>query len=370
MRLLYLCAILFCTLSSQTSFGQHYQRGYILENGKKREGLINYSPTKKRHDVLYFKADGFETVQEFTAELIEGFYLDFYDAQFIVIDEEDTGKKIFTELIISGPVTLSSFQNLYVLSKEGKTLQLNLPIGKNVYENRGEVMDKRLIEIKTTGMIKEFLGDCRESETSDLSSLSISRLSKAIINFNQCKGVVSSPKKGGVRPGIVLGSTTTMLKLSDNPRTFQPQTSLAFGASVDIVPNNFLDKTVLNLQAIYYNVTSKEDSDNGLELSYRTLRFPLSLKKYFQPGQRGFFINPGVSPLISWDFEAKNNLIFRPFKLMQAFSGTAFLGLGWESFLFSKQKVTFSMRFESDVVSTYNYESIYRYVNFQVVYGF
>jgi hypothetical protein len=362
--------ILMIILFTQTLTAQKYMQGYVIENGAKKDGIISYSPSKKENNALLFKSGKTEPSRKLTADEVDGFFLTFYDAHFVSVTEKVSGKSIFAEVTIKGPVTLSTSGSLHILSKENGTLQFHLPIGKNVYSSKDEVADKKLLEVRTVGAIKDFLSVCWDPNTDDLSDFSISKLTAIVKKYNQCRGVITNAKRGKIRPGIVLGVNTTMLTLKNSTRTFQIQPGFTFGASLDLPTTKFHDKSIFNLQVIYLNNSIKEVSENGLELTRKTLRFPVSLKRFLQPGQRGFCINPGVSPSFLMEFSAKNNLLFPRIDSNQNFTGSAFLGIGWETFITSSHKLSANVRYEQELISPYNYESTQRYLHFQVTYSF
>ncbi|MBX2964966.1 MAG: hypothetical protein KF845_02385 [Cyclobacteriaceae bacterium] len=364
-------ALFLILLFAQVSIAQKFLQGYIIENGENKSGMISYSPSKNKKSVLLFKSNETNETRTLTANELEGFYLSSYDAHFLSIKENESGKNIFTEIAIKGPVTLSTLGTLHVLSKEDEMLQFHLPVGKTVYSSSDEIADKNLLEIKTVGAIKNFLSDCWQSNAGDLTGISISKLSNAVKKYNQCKGFTTNTKKTRIKPGVVLGVNTTLLTIHNTTRKFLPQYGFAIGASADFIPKEFHHKYMLNIQAIYFNNSIKEDSENGIEFTSKNLRFPISIKRFFQPGHHGFFVNPGVAPYVVLDYSNTGILSHRMLKPNQTFTSTVLLGVGWEGFVSPKHKLSITVRYEHDVVGSYsNFDSIQRYVNFQVAYSF
>jgi hypothetical protein len=141
-----------------------------------------------------------------------------------------------------------------------------------------------------------------------------------------------------------------------------------FGFTLDFNPNLFHDKSVLNIQLLYFDSKVEENSDGGLKIESQTLRVPIAFKIYLKIGQRGFFVNPGVTPYYTLNYSVENDIFLAPIT-MNKIGGAVFAGVGWDSYLGGK-KVTLNLKYEQDFLSPYNWEATQRYLQFDLGYRF
>lgn len=311
-----------------SSYSQVFNSGYIMKGSEKIIGLISYNSSDNTKSKILFKPTKSESQQEFTADEVSGFYLDRYQANFISVPGQANGARLFAEVIMNGPAVLSSHKDLYFITKDAETMELILPVGKKAKDT-----ERKMLEIKAAGAIKNFLGECVDKQTeAKLTEVTFNTVSNVLKSYNECKGTPSVKKKGKVSVGILAGYSTGNFTTDDYryKGLFEYEPTIKAGLSFDFMPSQFHRKIVLNLQLLYLQNNFKQVGSVPVQYQKTTIDFsvievPLKLKIFLKEGQDGLFISPGVG--FNVPANNKNNSDIQTFKGVNA---TGMVGVGYE----------------------------------------
>jgi hypothetical protein len=340
----YLLVILFISFTT-LCLGQTFYDGYIVRNGAKVEGSVQYKPAKKdfSRNYVMFREAGRSEASKLTPDEIERFHINSTNSTFISTAHKDLGKNVFTEIIQEGPVTLSFNGKLYALTKEnGDVLNLYIPItGKNIYEFKEELVDKKLAEMKSIGLIKNFLEDCEKVSFREYTTSNINR---AVSRYNACKGKPTFPGKARIQTGVVAGYIHSFVEATG--AAFQPQPGFKVGATFDVQPKSYQVRTLLAMQLVFAQETMR-DEFNVYDNSLTTLRLPIMLKNYVRPGRTGLYFFPGISFYTPIKVEERK-LDYLDYKKLGV---SYFFGAGYELMLPSGKRVAAAIRYERDLTT-------------------
>ncbi|MBX2965873.1 MAG: outer membrane beta-barrel protein [Cyclobacteriaceae bacterium] len=378
-----LCLIIGLSLFYCVAHGQHFHKGYITKDGQKTEGYINYKPTKKDKRTIKFKATEGELVNTYQTEDIDGFYLENYMSEFISVSVNDTAK-IFSEVKGKGTVTLSSYENKFFLTKDGNSINFDLPVKAKNTNTHHDIASKRIMEVQEMGRVKNFLSDCDDL---DFINLNRNTINKIVDLYNSCTGnPTKRTKPKTIMAGLNVGLNYSLIRFETGKGShtilgeyaylgetkFDPSIGYRLGAEVEFLPGSFLDKTSLTTGLLYshnkytgkgkivresFNTTQI----NEIEFEVHRVEIPFALKKYFNPAQQGFFISPSFVGYLVVDqkqyryFEdyildflqtSKEEFDFLPYR---KFSGMAAITPGFDKFLNKKMKFSIGVTLGYDL---------------------
>lgn len=303
-----------CLLISHSIFSQTYYKGYIIRDDQKEEGLISYRPSIDDKPFIKFKKTDSDEAQKLSGDDISGFYLNDFDAEFITVREEKTGNKVFTEILVKGPATLSVRSSLYVLTVGQDELQTYLPIVvESSSTGRPDPVEKSRLSSLLVARIKLTMdGECWSKELEERpESFNTTSFQSAVRKYNECKGEKGIKKKKGLlHPVLLVGYQTQDVKfIEDNLNLYNVSPSYRVSGGVEFVPRKFGSKITFSVLAGYWKskYTLKKGGTSVDQLEHGTLEFAGVLKLFFLPAQRGPYVLGGVAPSWNlWDAQANS----------------------------------------------------------------
>ena len=361
-----LCQLFFTSLI----LAQRFRPGYIVRNGEKIEGGVHYEPTIENNTILFKPPSG--DVEKLTSDQVKGFYLAPFDAEFISILADSAKKSIFVEVAVKGPASYSHYKKLHVLSVGDSTLQLNLPIGSRRYSNDDDFKKRMRAEGVALRKIKSFLPGCPLPSLNRALKGHImeSTLSKAAVEYNECKGLVTARKRYRLRFGITAGVNFVNTSFKYKPFDYlQGQPGLRAGLVFELKPAAYHSKTVFNFQVVYlqnkYSVKPGSPyATIDINPENSQLQLAMSVKLYLKAGQRGLFFSPGFSPFMAFDGTTDYDYI-----KINKVNVIGFVGLGWESIVGTHRIIT-SARYNKYAVSLFEPDDVTDNYQFDVSFLF
>ncbi|NOT76411.1 MAG: hypothetical protein HOP08_15890 [Cyclobacteriaceae bacterium] len=373
--------ILTLFLISATAYSQTFVRGYIKKNGEKTDGYISYVPSKKKNDVILFKSTEAGASKQLTSEDISGFFLEGYNAEFVSMKDNQSKKIIFTEVIVSGSATLSQFGKRYFVLKGTDTLQINYPLkDKRQTETMADHSDRRLLDIRTVAAVKKLFSDCPDPKIeAKLTNITPGSLANSVLQYNLCKGdpTTSNKSKSKLGIGIVVGYVVPSIKFTEPYVDFYDmKPTLKYGLQLDFIPKQYQTRTALSFQIIIMENKYEKRSDapsymNGsTSLDHITLRFPIALKIFMKPGQRGLFLNPGVAPYFVLNNDKDARITVGNLAAIRSYNASYFFGVGYEFDLNSKLKLAPMIKYERMATEQFVFGSSIQYLQLEAALKF
>jgi hypothetical protein len=334
---------------------QVFYKGYFTMDGAQTEGYIGF-PSMSSMESILFSYDKKGKQATFQASDISGFYLHEHQAEFVSVTEKATGKQLFTEVLLKGDATYSSLNNFHVITMEDQTIQIYFPLSKSASGEQVELADVQRTQIRLIATLKDAFKDCLLPDFERaMMPLTNDKVMKAVKHFNACGGQVMRRKKLVMRPGIVAGYQLSKVKFNDSRFDyFTGQASPMVGLDLNMVPSRFFKRAIFNLQLLFWQSKYTLDDTSPLaplniDLDHSTLRMPVSVKLFLAPGRHGFFVNPGIAPVLAFGGETNTVLVE-----IENFSIGGFAGVGYEQPVGIHQRIFGGVRFESSIKSPFS----------------
>ena len=306
-----------CLFIPVSIFAQDYRSGYVIKNNRDSvSGFIEYSTEKKNSSYCKFRTSRKSKATKFSPEelLAYGYYGDKrYES--MTIPDGETKKRVFVKVLVSGPMNLYQYQNIFLVKRDSLIL-LPTPKSQMVETSQGS---RSKDDSRYKGLLNILLSDCKLSANE--TRYTEYELTNLFNNYNRCKGVEVAQRKPkpifNVNYVVFGGYLQSNLELTyKEPVAFNKSNTVVGGFGVDLSSPRIFDRAFFSVDLSYVQnfYQAYQQVQSGYEIihydymmNFTSIKMPFGLRYSFLKDTNTPYIKAGLVLSFMTDSDVRVN---------------------------------------------------------------
>jgi len=286
---------------------QDYRPGYAVKsNGDSIVGLVRYSAGSKIHSHCSFKSTKESEAVSFTPLELKAFGIAGDQRWVSIVLPTTDQKKVFARILISGPLTLYRYGDIFVVKKDD-WVELPYPNKEVIQTDDGP---KSRVDRRYVGLLNALVADC--GLTANDYKYTEGSITSLVSKYNECKGVVAVKDErpaSKMNYGFSLAYQRSTMKpdAGHDFASFTPSNTVSASFIFDYSAPRVFDRLFLTFEASYANSSYKAHSEihQGIGTSFENMKYDITMSTSIvrvPVGLRYNFLREGSTPYFKAGF--------------------------------------------------------------------